>query len=44
MGRPPKLTYQQRHEVLARREAGEPLAEIARTYNVNRMTIRRLKP
>ncbi|UGY20888.1 recombinase family protein (plasmid) [Bradyrhizobium septentrionale] len=42
MGRPPKLTPEQKREALARREAGEPPAEIARSYNVNRMTITRL--
>src|SRR5262249_59918841 len=35
MGRPPKLTQHQRQEALARREAGEPLTEIARTFNVS---------
>jgi len=44
MGRPPKLTQEQRREAIARRDAGEAVAEIARTYNVNRMTITRLKP
>jgi DNA invertase Pin-like site-specific DNA recombinase len=43
MGRPPKLTREQRHEALARKLAGESPAEIARSYNVNRMTIARLK-
>jgi len=44
MGRPPKLTRDQRHEAITRRDAGEPVAEIARSYNVNRMTITRLTP
>lgn len=44
MGRPQKLTREQRQEALARRDAGEPVAEIARSYNVNRMTITRMKP
>jgi DNA invertase Pin-like site-specific DNA recombinase len=44
MGRPPKVTQRQRREGIARRDAGEAVAEIARTYNVNRMTITRLKP
>ncbi|MCA6105473.1 helix-turn-helix domain-containing protein [Bradyrhizobium australafricanum] len=44
MGRPPKLTPEQKREALARREAGEAPAEIARSYNVNRMTITRLTP
>ena len=43
MGRPPKLTPEQQPEALARRLAGESPTEIARTYNVNRMTIARLK-
>jgi DNA invertase Pin-like site-specific DNA recombinase len=41
-GRKLKLTAHQRHEALARREAGETLAEIARSYNVSHMTISRL--
>lgn len=44
LGRPSKLTVEQRQEALARKEVGEPLAEIARSYNVNRMTIARLRP
>lgn len=44
MGRPSKLNPEQRREAIARRESGEAVAEIARTYNVNRMTITRLKP
>ncbi|MGM4991288.1 recombinase family protein [Tardiphaga sp. 841_E9_N1_2] len=43
MGRPLKLTVEQRLGALARREAGEAPAEIARSYNVGRMTITRLK-
>jgi DNA invertase Pin-like site-specific DNA recombinase len=42
MGRPPKLTPEQKREALERRESGEAPAEIARSYNVNRMTITRL--
>lgn len=42
MGRPPKLTPRQRHEALKRREAGEPLSAIARTYGVAHTTIARL--
>jgi DNA invertase Pin-like site-specific DNA recombinase len=41
-GRKPKLTPHQRSEALLRREAGEPLTEIARSYNVSHMTISRL--
>jgi DNA invertase Pin-like site-specific DNA recombinase len=44
MGRPPKLTPEQKREALVRRDAGEAPAEIARSYNVNRMTITRLTP
>jgi len=42
MGRRPKLTVHQRREALARREAGEPLVDIARSYNVSHSTISRL--
>jgi DNA invertase Pin-like site-specific DNA recombinase len=42
MGRPAKLTPHQRREALARREAGETLVEIARSYNVSHPTISRL--
>ncbi len=41
-GRKLKLTKHQREEALARREAGEPLAEIGRSYNVSHSTISRL--
>ena len=37
-----KLTKHQRDEALARRQAGEALADIARTFGVSRMTIGRL--
>ena len=42
MGRPAKLTPHQRREAMARREAGETLVEIARSYNVSHPTISRL--
>jgi Mor family transcriptional regulator len=42
LGRKPKLTTHQRREAIARREAGEVLADIARSYNVSRSTISRL--
>src|SRR4051812_32504805 len=42
LGRKPKLTPHQRQEALARRESGEPLAAIARTYGVHHSTISRL--
>ena len=42
MGRKPKLTPHQRAAAIKRREAGEPIREIARTYNVHNSTISRL--
>ena len=42
MGRKPKLTPHQQAEAIKRREAGEPIREIARTYNVHNSTISRL--
>jgi DNA invertase Pin-like site-specific DNA recombinase len=41
-GRKLKLTKHQQQEALARRAAGEPLAEIDRSYNVSHSTISRL--
>src|SRR6516164_1233943 len=41
-GRKPSLTPYQRAEALRRREAGETLTEIARSFNVSHMTIARL--
>jgi DNA invertase Pin-like site-specific DNA recombinase len=41
-GRKPALTPHQRREALARREAGEALAEIGRTFGVSHSTISRL--
>jgi DNA invertase Pin-like site-specific DNA recombinase len=43
-GRPPKLTPHQRQEALARLDAGETQADVARSYNVNATTIGRLVP
>ena len=43
LGRKPKLTPHQRREALARREAGEPMAEIGRSYAVSHSTISRLR-
>ena len=43
MGRPPKLTPHQVKEALRRRDAGEPMRDIARTYNVSHSTISRLE-
>ncbi len=42
MGRPPKLSAFQRQEALKRREAGETLMDIARTYGVSHVTIMRI--
>jgi hypothetical protein len=41
-GRPRKLTPHQRREAIARRDAGETLMDIARSYNVSHPTISRL--
>ena len=43
LGRKPKLTGHQRREAIARREAGEALADIGRSYNVSHSTISRLR-
>src|SRR5258708_9364577 len=43
-GRKPKLTTHQIAEALRRRDAGEALTEIAKTYNVSHSTISRLPP
>jgi DNA invertase Pin-like site-specific DNA recombinase len=43
MGRPPKLTPHQIKEALRRRDGGEPMRDIAGTYNVSHSTISRLK-
>src|SRR6266481_1100759 len=42
LGRKPKLTHHQRQEAVARRDAGESLMEIGRSYNVSHSTISRL--
>jgi DNA invertase Pin-like site-specific DNA recombinase len=42
MGRKPKLTVHQRREAIERRERGETLVEIARSYNVSHTTVGRL--
>jgi DNA invertase Pin-like site-specific DNA recombinase len=44
LGRKPKLNQHQRSEALARRAAGEPVVQIARSYAVAHSTIVRLKP
>src|SRR5262249_14774305 len=43
LGRLPTLNAYQRQEALARREAGETLTDIARTYGVSRTTISRVR-
>ena len=43
MGRKPKLTPHQRREALARREKGDSIVEIARSYAVSHSTISRLR-
>jgi DNA invertase Pin-like site-specific DNA recombinase len=42
MGRRPKLTPRQQQEARRRREGGEPIRDIARSYNVHNSTISRL--
>ena len=42
MGRKPKLTPHQKREALQRKERGEAVREIARSYNVHNSTISRL--
>jgi DNA invertase Pin-like site-specific DNA recombinase len=42
MGRKPKMTPHQMKEALRRREAGEPLRDIAKDFNVSHSTISRL--
>lgn len=42
MGRKPKMTQHQQKEALRRRDAGEPMRDIARSYNVSPSTISRL--
>ncbi len=42
LGRPFKLAAHQRSEAISRRDRGEPLSDIARSYNVHPSTISRL--
>jgi DNA invertase Pin-like site-specific DNA recombinase len=42
LGRKPKLTPHQQREAIARRDAGEALTDIARTFGVSHTTIGRL--
>jgi DNA invertase Pin-like site-specific DNA recombinase len=44
LGRKPKLTLHQQREAIRRRESGEPIRDIARSYNVHNSTISRLTP
>lgn len=44
LGRKPKLTRHQQREALERREAGDSVTEIARSYAVSHSTISRLRP
>jgi DNA invertase Pin-like site-specific DNA recombinase len=44
MGRKPKLTDHQQREAIKRRDKGEPMREIARSYAVSHSTISRLAP
>jgi DNA invertase Pin-like site-specific DNA recombinase len=44
LGRPPKLTQNQRQEAWRRKEAGEGLGAIASSFNVSDSTISRLRP
>jgi len=44
MGRKPKLTAHHMRETIRRRDTkGEPVREVARTFNVSHSTISRLK-
>jgi DNA invertase Pin-like site-specific DNA recombinase len=43
-GRPKKLTAHQRHEAIERLNAGEAVADIARTFGIDRATVYRLQP
>ena len=42
LGRKPKLTPHQQREAIKRRDRGETVADIARSYNVHCSTISRL--
>jgi hypothetical protein len=42
MGRPHKLTPRQQREAIRRRDRGEPIRDIARSYNVSLPTISRI--
>jgi DNA invertase Pin-like site-specific DNA recombinase len=42
MGRKPKLTPHQKAEAIKRRDAGEPMRDIAKSFDVSHSTISRL--
>ena len=42
MGRKPKLTPHQRAEAIKRRDAGEPMRDIGKSFNISHSTISRL--
>jgi DNA invertase Pin-like site-specific DNA recombinase len=42
-GRPKKLSAHQRHEAIERINAGEAVADVARTFGIDRATVYRLK-
>jgi DNA invertase Pin-like site-specific DNA recombinase len=42
LGRKPKLTPHQQQEARRRKEIGEPIRDIARSYNVHNSTISRI--
>ena len=42
MGRKPKLTPHQKAEAIKRRDAGEPMRDIGKSFNVSHSTISRL--
>jgi DNA invertase Pin-like site-specific DNA recombinase len=42
MGRKPKLTPRQKAEAIKRRDAGEPMRDIGKSFNVSHCTISRL--
>ena len=44
LGRRSKLSEHQRREILARKDAGEPVRDIALTYGVHWTTIAKVKP
>ncbi|MGH7025126.1 MAG: recombinase family protein [Caulobacteraceae bacterium] len=43
LGRRPKLTPRQRREAIKRRDSGEPMREIGRSYNLSHSTISTLR-